>query len=520
MQAFVLALVLVLAALPALAAPAVGHVAWTHEDNAFFTTAQVVHGPAPSVIVGAGHRNAFYASCVPGNPSPHLNGLHDSSTPPEAKLVALDATTGQARWQVAMSEEVGPAAERERFVLLFQSLLDDVDGDGQLDLLTVTGEYDASRSSSTPVVMNPKPSNGTTTITMRDPTTGVARWEESWPVPDGHFEMIDVKPVVLGGSPKAIVVSALVTYVGGYRIDSTTRLVAFDQAGSVTPVASLPAEPNTLTTSSVLAGPDGATLVLSHVRLQEHNGTNHAVDFRAYDVSAQPDDGAALHARWERRGAGGQATGPFPAFLTDDAEPKLITAQGHDGRPGMLNGVAAYDLATGTELWRAPVYVGQGVGPLTVADVNDDGIADAVGGMMGDVAGVPTLPPAPQIVAVDGRTGDILWRRVDAMGKFRPLTLGTVDLDGDGRTHVVATLVQRDGTTCGSAQDEPGAIGVYDGATGAQQCRFPTDRPVWSVAAVDVPEQTGQTLVAPALGGTVYGFRNAQPGCGVMAAGP
>ncbi|MGH2711674.1 MAG: hypothetical protein ACRDH9_10785, partial [Actinomycetota bacterium] len=301
-------------------------------------------------------------------------------------------------------------------------------------------------------------------------------------------------------------------------IDSTTRLVSFEEGG-MTDVASLPTEAGSLSTASVAAGPSGATLVLSHVRLDQWNGTNHAVDFAAYGV-LPADGGATFVPKWTQRGAGGMPTGPFPAFITGEAEPKLITAQGHDGRPGMLNGVAAYDLATGEELWRAPVYVGQGVGPLAVADLNGDGVTDAMGGMMGDVAGVPTLPPAPEIVAIDGRTGEIMWRRVDAIGKFRPLRLATADLDGDSHPEVVATLVQRDGTTCGSGQDDQGAVGIYDGVTGAQECRLPTDRPVWSVAAVEAPGARGQTLVAPALGGTVYGFQHAEPGCGLLSAGP
>lgn len=498
----------------------VGHVAWTHDDNAFFTNVEALAGSEPSVIVGAGHRNAFYSSCIPGNPSSQINMFRDSSETQEAKLISLDASTGELRWETALSNESGPSSERRRFLFLFQSLLDDIDGDGADDLLAVTGEYDVNRSTTTPVVVSPKPANGRTTVSLLDPDTGALRWEQSWPVTDGRFELLEIKPLSLGDRSLAIAVSNTVNMVGGYTIDSSTRLVAFDPGDPMTEVASLPAEAASLSTASVATGPAGTNLVLSHVRLAEWNGTNHAVDFAAYEVVPEPGGGARLAPRWTQRGAGGMPTGAFPAFITDDADPKLITAQGHDGRQGMLNGVAAYDMVTGKELWRAPVYVGQGLGPLLAADVNGDQVTDAVGGMMGDVAGVPTLPPAPEIVAVDGRTGEILWRRVDAIGKFRPLRLATADLDGDGRPQVVATLVQRDGTTCGSAQDDQGAIGVYDGATGAQQCRLTTDRPVWSMAAVEVQDGEGQILVAPALGGTIYGFQQAEPGCGLLSAGP
>ena len=501
-------------------APGAGHVAWTHDDNAFFTSAQVVTGTTPSVIVGSGHRNAFYSSCTPGNPSSQINSAQDSSTPPEAKLVALDPATGGLRWHVALSDQAGPASERKRFVFLFQSLLDDLDGDGQEDLLTVTGEYDVSLSSTTPVVVYPRARNGLTRMSVRDPATGALRWERSWAVADGHYDIPEVDPVSVGGKRLAIVVSNMVSLVSGYTIESATRLVSFTPEGSITDVASLPSEPNSLTTAAIATGPAGVTVVLSHVRLDQWTGANHGVDFETYGLVPQAGDGVAFVPRWTQHGVGGMPTGRFPAFITDDAQPKLITAQGNDGRPGMLNGIAAYDLATGTELWRAPVYVGQGLGPLAVGDLNADGVDDAIGGMMGDIAGVPTLPPAPEIVAVDGRTGQIIWRRVDGIGKFRPLHLSTADLDGDGRPQVVATLVQRDGTTCGNAQDEQGVIGVYDGATGAQQCRMPTDRPVWTVASVDGPVGSGQTLVAPALGGTVYGFQDAEPGCGLLAAGP
>ena len=215
--------------------------------------------------------------------------------------------------------------------------------------------------------------------------------------------------------------------------------------------------------------------------------------------------------------------GDFPTYIAGD---RVITVQGNDTRPGKLNGVAAYSLSTGEQLWRTPVYSGQGRGPSMLRDVDGDGVEELVAASAygyapaadyGYEGSVPAQPQPPKVFVLDAATGAVRWAVSDVAGKFSPQRLSTADVDGDGRPEVLMAGMLRDGTTCGGSQDDQGVVSVLDGKTGAIECRWPTERVAWALTAANVDGITGDEVMAAMAGGRTYAFTNAQPGCGALS---
>lgn len=512
------AAVVTLALVPATLAPAgpgpvddlPDHVLWVHEDNTWNTSVGVVDANGDDVadpVVAGGDRNSPYAHCLvpPGSPAPRLNFVEDTVIAPAARMAVLDGRDGEPLWDVewASGGLITQRPERERYEFLTDLHTGDLDGDGAEDLLVLRQSHAADRSAIDQFV------------TMYDPVTGEIRWQIERTLPGDALAVQMFAPFALFGEPGGLLASRTVVVEPGppptvtFEVDA--RLVHLPPGGPPVTFLELEAEDVGL---PVPYG-DGYRLLSFPARI-EGSPPVVSVDARAVDLTLDEDGEPVIQPAWFRPGAGGS-----PVRIAEGDDPAIVVGRIVDTDNNA--NVVAMDLADGRDRWVSPINAGPSGGTFTTADVDGDGQHDVIASPAfgPDPTGLFTGGFFPQLTALDGRTGDELWTRIDPTGKFRAWTLDTADVTGSGTPEVIAALTSQDGfPACSQPADDGGMVAAYDLVTGAAACRFPTDRVPFVLAAVDLTGEGADEVVAPTLGGNIYAFTHADPGCGLLATEP
>lgn len=485
-----------------------GHIAWADVDNSWTSEAVTfdVNGDGrDDAIVAGGDRLQGYFGAVPGPPWFAAHMAHDTVRPQQPRIKALDGLSGEPLWQVSLIEtgESGPLAARTEKRHIEDLHLGDVDGDGDTDLLVLSTGYAFGT--------NRAPRQITT---VYDPRSGKVVWERAV-LADSSAHYIHVRaysPMVVEGKHYGVISQLTApqnsTFNANVDVVAAPRNAPFEQVAS-------------------LAVQDGITDALVHqidgkprIFLFNHHRVNTPSDdarmrIRALDVTPAAT-GLQFSERWNRKSlvSSGYGTLGLPSYVIDGPRPLLVTGE---------NSLMARDALTGEPLWRSEsAWLVNGMGDAVLHDVNRDGTDDMV-----IASGTVwfTDPPAyqysPTITAVNGKDGTLLWKRADHVGETDMLAVTKADIDGDGQVEAIASMYHRDmDRNWTSSTEDPGLIGVYDIATGAQKCRFSMDRMVWALDTGRMDAAAGQEILAPTVAGTTFAFRAAQPGCGVLANGP
>ena len=486
----------------ALAAPAAsaipidaGHVRWVEPGDAWVSGGGLVRANADAVhdvVRIAGDRAASYVQCGNG-PWTTLNRARDLASVPEPGIEALDGATGAPLWSIAWNTG-GPGAERDAFEILEAAHTGDLDGDGSDDVLVLRSSVAADRST---IVRR---------TTMYDASTGSVRWETSETVPGDDATIRAFLPADIFGEAGGVLLAIRIS--PDFTFETSVTLVTLPEGEAPEPFLELPVEDGIVIPIPVPYG-DGIRVVTAVATINIGPPPSVSVDMRAIDVTLDEDREVVVSTDWSRQGVGGN-----PILVTGGDDPAIVTGDYK---------VHALDLDTGETRWTHPADVSPEGGTLALADVNGDGIEDVVASPRFGPEGTGLFTGGffGEIIAIDGRDGAELWRQEDAMGKFRAWAMRTADLEGDGTEELVASLAQQDGfPLCSTPTDDPGAVAVYDLATGAKECHLPTDRFPSVVSAANVDGEAGDEILASTYGGSTYAFTNAEPGCGALAADP
>lgn len=504
------ALALVPASAPALVGAA--HVHWARADHAWSTAAGQIdaNGDAtPDVVVLSGDRFDGYVQCGTGGPFATLNRLQGTLMVPAAKMQALDGRTGDPLWTVEWAP-AGTAAdpERDRHELLEGVHAGDLDGDGTGDLLVLRSTYAADGSSITQH------------LTSINPRTGATEWDVARVREGGSLVVQNFLPMAVFGQPGGLLVETEVIVdleTFEVRFESHGSLVRLSPAGAPQTFLELPEE---LELGVPVPYGDGLRFVRQDAVISIGPPPTITIDVSVHDLTLDEDGEPVVTPAWSKAGIGGS-----PMAVTGGSDPLVVVAQ--DLAATETGRVVAFDLDDGAQRWVDPVNVGPRGGTFTTADVNGDGAEDVIASpafgteQTGQLGMLLRGGLHAELVALDGKTGAELWRRMDPGGKFRAWSLDFADITGDGKQEIVAALTHADAwPTCSSPADDPGMVAVYDLATGAQRCRLSTDRFPGDIVGVDLNAAPGKELVATTYGGSTYAFTNAQPGCGLLGTGP
>lgn len=472
----------------------VGHVAWVEPGDAWVSAGGLVRANAdavPDVVRAAGDRSASYIQCGNG-PWTSLHRAQDLASPPVPRIEVLDGVTGSVLWRADWNTG-GVGAERESFELLEGVHTGDLDGDGSDDVLVLRSSYAVDGSTVT------------VRATMYAAATGAIRWETVETVARSAAPIRAFIPFEVFGEPGGLMLDVRINPDLSFESSSTLVSLSPDAAPEV--VLALP-EQDGLALPTPVAYGDGIRLITEVVTITFPPPTV-SIDMHAMDVTRDEDGELVTEIAWERSNVGGN-----PVLVTGGEDPAIVTGD---------DGVVALDLDTGATRWTHPADVSPEGGTLAIADANGDGVDDVIAS--------PAFGPEHtglfaggffgEMIAIDGRNGQELWRQEDATGKFRAWAIQTADLEGDGAAELVASLAQQDGfPVCSTPTDDPGAVAVYDLATGAKECHLPTDRFPSAVAAANVDGSPGDELLASTYGGSTYAFTDAEPGCGALAVDP
>ena len=502
-----------LVGIPAGAQEGAAHVHWMQRDRAWYTQAGVVqaNGDAvPDVVVAAGDRDAAYQGCLapPGYPGFLLDQVVDTVLIGAAKLAVLDGRTGDPLWEMAWrpgGDAIDPPTV-ERYHLVSGVFTDDMDGDGQNDLV---------------VLRTVRPSDGsdqTHHITSYDPGTGAVEWDVTRTSPGDELSILGLAPIEVFGEPGAMLalLTVKITIEGGsfdITIEGKNELVQLEPGEAPQTVVELPDD---LGLAYPVPYGEGYRFISFPLRISGPPPMA-VVDARAVDLTLEPDTGEPVFTEaWSRPGAGGS-----PAQVTGGDDPALVIGR-IVGTTNTSN-VVAMDLDTGADRWISPVDAGPTGGTFITADVNGDGTGDVIASPAfgDDPTGLFTGGFFAEVHALDGRTGQPLWTATDRLSKFRAWSLGLVDIDGTGGPELVGSMTHQDGfPLCSAAADDTGSVSVWDLDTGTQRCRLATDRWAADLVGAEMNGLPGDEIVAPTVGGNVYAFTNAEPGCGLLATNP
>ena len=483
-----------------------GHIEWIAADDGWVTGSGAVDANGDGVldvVTGAGDRSSAYVWCgAAGNPSPHLNLATDTAMQPAPRLSVLDGRDGTVLWQKEWNTGglVGQAPERDRYELLEGTWVGDVDGDGSQDILVLRSSPAADGS------------NRIDRLELYDPRNGTLRWAVNETLPAGEASIRQFFPAEILGEPGAVLIRWVIN--PDFTFDTTARLLSIEPGEPPSVIHQLADGEGSLMLPEVVPYGDGVRIVETSVRVTPPPGLSVNVDVDVVDLVRDEDGDLVETPAWSRKNVNG-----LPVVATRGSEPSVVVGE---------DSVVAYDLDDGVKRWQNPTVIGaEAGGTMTALDVNGDGVDDIVASpkfgpkAIPDPAGLFLGGFSPEIVAIDGRTGADLWRRVDQVGKFGALSFSTADVDADGKRELVAVMPHQDPwPLCSQPSDDPGLVGVYELATGVPECRLSTDRLASGVVAANLNGVAGDELAVTTYGGRTYAFTDAEPGCGLLATSP
>ena len=492
-----------------------GHIHWLQRDNAWYRGVGVLNAngdSTPDVVIAGGDRDASYYQCLapPGFPGATVNQHKDTVLVPAAKMGILDGRTGDPLWETAWrpgGDVVDPPSD-DVWHLVSGVHTGDLDGDGADDLVVIRTEKPKDRSM-----------DQTQHITSYDPRTGAVEWDVTQTVPADQPPIAVLTPMDVFGTPGALLtqITISIAFSGSgvdVRIDGSNQVVQLEPGKAPKKVIDLPAD---LGFAVPTRYGDGYRFVAFPIRISgAPPAITASVDAHAVDLVRNANGQPRFEEAWSRPAAGGT-----PWHISGGADPAVVV-----GRPtgsGTAGNVVAMDLDTGADRWTAAINVGPGGGTLVTQDVNADGVEDVIASPAfgDDPTGLLTGGPFAELHAFNGRNGQPLWAKTDPLAKFRAHALELIDIDGSGAPEIVGIMTGQDGfPMCSTPSDDTGMVSVWDAATGAQKCRLHTDRFPSDLVGANLNGEAGKEIVVPTLGGNVYSFTNAEPGCGPLGTNP
>lgn len=473
------------------------HLTWLHTSNAWIADSALVDADSdgsPDVVTALGHRTTPYSMCLvpPGNPALLAHRLLDPSLTKAAALEALDGATGESLWHAPLT------APKDSLIMIEQVVGGLLDSDSKADLLILWSIY---TNDSIQLI-----------IEMRNPSNGDVVWRQERSTPRDKPTFRRFTPLTVDGLPGGLLTES------SLAIDLVEAGMNIDMLGGgamVTLPAGLPPS-EVIAIPSDMPGPvahpteTGYRLVSTQIHIEIRGSTfAQQSSLRADDVHL--GDTPSVSAVWHRSGTGGN-----PVVIAGGDSPFVAVGRERSDKP-RSGEIFAMSLETGQDLWNRHIDVSPFGGTMQAMNLDGDSQEDLLvaPGFNPEPTGTLTGSPVPQLVALQGNNGSTLWSKLEPAGKIRAWALAAGPVDSDGTGAVYATYAHQDGAaTCAQSADDPGLVAAYDRLTGKGLCRFSTDRLAPKMLIDDLDGQPGAELAAATLGGNVYAFRHAAPGCG------
>lgn len=473
------------------------HLVWASPDEAYVVGGGAIDadGDGTADLVTASGTVAPGAQCIvpPGSPLPTVNHVKQSVRASAQRLAALDGRTGAELWRVPWTPQTGWTDTVETVTT------GDLDGDGRPDVLVLRNSRRNDGS------------GGTLRTTLHDAATGAVRWSDTRATSD-FYSYRHAVPFTLDGQ-RALLVSQM-TLQPPLEIRSSLQVLVLPPGAPPIAVGELPVVDGAIAAPFASGGATGpATVAVLSATVNGPPSPSVVTDIDVYRLGLDASGGLWTTLLWREVGQAG-----LPALVTRGPDPLLITTADNNSAPGR---VRAVDLRTGAGRWDAPVDVGIAGGALLAIDMGSDGADDAI--IASPRYGDPLLAGAvARLVSLDAQDGRTRWTTDLALGKFRAFALSSGDIDGNGRSEILASLAPQDGFPgCSQPNDDIGAIAVVEPAVGETWCYLHTDRFPSVVASADVDGKRGEEVLVSTLGGVSWAFRDASPACwGVREHGP
>ncbi|MGH2712119.1 MAG: hypothetical protein ACRDH9_13075 [Actinomycetota bacterium] len=433
-------------------------------------------------IMATGDRWSMYWAWIPpGNPAAGVHTQRYSWFTHPSGVRAVNGATGEQLWTRTWTP-FDLVRNRKNW-----AFVDDVRA-GELDQAPGVDVLVARMTATAGGLLDP-----TWYLTMLDGRSGEVKWEtklliEEMKIRIGLYPFQRFELVTVGGRPY-VVLSQYLCCKDGDADATVSRITVLDVADPQGPakVAEITLPSGTIPHARSVSSGDNVRVVYSSF---DPGGSNE-LSSALVDVQT-----GAVQELWTRAGA---------AAVRFEVEPRpggLIVLEG-------ASQIQARSQTTGELLWARSMETDPQVNSDGIAfyDVNSDGKGDAIvsptySTSIRDEQDFPT-----RILALNGSDGSIMWDVTDPLTKYgaRELAFGDVTNNGTPGPELLVGSMAEDGfPLVGQADEDAGAVVVYDPRTGRRECRVAVDRyPTGIEAHYD---HSGGHIQVTTLSGSAFGF--------------